>query len=124
MMMEHELALQLVELHMLSIQFGGDVRLPVFGNLRKLLGDIDLIHSTSKVTALQRSRFLGNRLGRKEVLRDLCVKAFDLALLNNRRPSNYVGTAAHGCPPSEARPPLLRTFQRNKSRQLSLAALN
>jgi antitoxin VapB len=44
MMMEYELALQLIELHMLPIEFGSDVWLPVFGNLRELLGDVDFVH--------------------------------------------------------------------------------
>jgi antitoxin VapB len=43
-MMKHELALQFVELHVLAIQFGGDVGLPVFGNLGEFIGDIDFVH--------------------------------------------------------------------------------
>jgi hypothetical protein len=35
---------ELVELYMLAIEFGRDVGLPVFGDLRKLVGDIDLGH--------------------------------------------------------------------------------
>jgi len=46
MMMEDELALQLVELDVLTVEFGRDVRLPVFGNLGELIGDVNLLHNT------------------------------------------------------------------------------
>jgi hypothetical protein len=29
---------------LLAVEFVGDVRLVIFGNLRKLLGDVDLLH--------------------------------------------------------------------------------
>src|ERR1039458_8399897 len=44
-MMEDELALKLTELHHLAVQFGGDVRLPVFRDLGEFVGDIDFIHA-------------------------------------------------------------------------------
>src|SRR5580692_11834675 len=41
-MMEDEFSLNFVELHQLTVEFGGDGRLQVFGDLGKLLGDVDL----------------------------------------------------------------------------------
>jgi hypothetical protein len=41
---EDELAHQLIELHALSVQLSGDVRLPILGNLGEFLCDIDLLH--------------------------------------------------------------------------------
>jgi hypothetical protein len=42
MMMKDKLALQLVKLHGLAVQFGSDVGLPVFRDLGEFFGDIDL----------------------------------------------------------------------------------
>jgi hypothetical protein len=44
MVMEDELAFELVELHVLAVEFRGDVWLPVFGDSRELFGDVDLVH--------------------------------------------------------------------------------
>jgi hypothetical protein len=43
-MMKDKFAFELVELYILAIELGGDVGLPVFGDLRKLLGDVDFGH--------------------------------------------------------------------------------
>jgi hypothetical protein len=43
-MVEYELTFELVKLHILAIEFGGDVGLPVFGDLGKFLGDVDFGH--------------------------------------------------------------------------------
>src|ERR1700686_5680673 len=43
-MMENELAFQLIELHVLAVEFGGDVGLPVFGDLGEFLGDVYFRH--------------------------------------------------------------------------------
>jgi hypothetical protein len=40
-MVKYELAFELVQLHILAIKFGRDVGLPVFGDLGKLLNDVD-----------------------------------------------------------------------------------
>jgi hypothetical protein len=42
--MEDELPLQFVEFDMLAVEFGGDVRLPVFRNVGKFLGNVYLFH--------------------------------------------------------------------------------
>jgi hypothetical protein len=44
-MMKHELALKLYQLHLLTVKFGGDVRLPVFRDLGEFVGDVDFIHA-------------------------------------------------------------------------------
>jgi hypothetical protein len=41
---EDEFTLQFVELKVLTIEFSGDVRLPVLGDLGEFLGDVDLVH--------------------------------------------------------------------------------
>jgi hypothetical protein len=41
--MEDELALELIELYALAVQLGGDVGLPVFGNFGEFVGDVDLM---------------------------------------------------------------------------------
>ena len=43
-MMEDELAFELVELQVLAVEFGGDVRLPIFVDLREFLNDVDFVH--------------------------------------------------------------------------------
>jgi len=43
-MVEDEFALQLVELDVLAVKFGGDVGLPVFGDPGELFSDVDLVH--------------------------------------------------------------------------------
>jgi hypothetical protein len=43
-MVIYESAFELIKLHILAIEFGGDVGLPVFGDLGKLLGDVDFGH--------------------------------------------------------------------------------
>jgi hypothetical protein len=45
MVMEDELAFYFVELDALAVQFGGDIGLPVFGNLGEFFGDIHFLHS-------------------------------------------------------------------------------
>jgi hypothetical protein len=47
-MMKYEFTLELVELHMLSVELGGNVGLPVFGNPGEFFGDIDFRHHHSK----------------------------------------------------------------------------
>jgi hypothetical protein len=46
-MVEDELAFDLVELDGLSVKFGGDVGLPVFGNLGEFFGEVDFGHGNS-----------------------------------------------------------------------------
>ena len=43
-MVEDELAFKLVELDLLSVEFGGDVGLPVLGDLGEFLGNVDFGH--------------------------------------------------------------------------------
>src|SRR5215469_16855458 len=45
MMMKDELPFDLVELYRLAVEFGRHVRLPVLGNLRELLCDVDFVHA-------------------------------------------------------------------------------
>jgi hypothetical protein len=52
MMMKHELAFQFVELHMLPVQLGGDVGLPVFLNPSEFVGDVDLVHGASPLVRM------------------------------------------------------------------------
>src|SRR6202041_796467 len=44
MMMEDELAVELYELYLLTIEFGGDARLVVVGDFREFFGDVDFGH--------------------------------------------------------------------------------
>jgi hypothetical protein len=46
-MVENEFAFEFVELYVLAVEFGGDVRLPVFGDLGEFVGDVDLVHVAS-----------------------------------------------------------------------------
>jgi hypothetical protein len=43
--MEHEFPLQLIELQMLAVELGGNVGLPVLGDLGEFIGEIDLVHA-------------------------------------------------------------------------------
>jgi hypothetical protein len=43
-MVEDEFAFKLIELDLLSVEFGHDVGLPVFAYLSELLGDVGLLH--------------------------------------------------------------------------------
>jgi len=45
-MVENELTFDLIKLHMLSVEFGGNVGLPVFRDLRELVCDIDFVHAS------------------------------------------------------------------------------
>jgi hypothetical protein len=40
-MVKHERAVEFDELHVLTVEFGGDCRLVVLANLGELLGDVD-----------------------------------------------------------------------------------
>jgi hypothetical protein len=53
---EDELALDLVELDMLAVEFGGDVGLPVFGYLGELFGEVDFGHISPIAGAEERSQ--------------------------------------------------------------------
>ena len=44
-MMKYKLALELVELDMLAVQFRSDVGLPLFRNLCELIGNVDFVHT-------------------------------------------------------------------------------
>jgi hypothetical protein len=54
--MKYEFTLELVELHILPVELGGDVRLPVFGNPGEFLRNIDFIHRHSKVLSAHPSQ--------------------------------------------------------------------
>jgi hypothetical protein len=43
-MVEDKFSFELVELYVLAVELGGDVRLPVLGNPGKFIGDVDLGH--------------------------------------------------------------------------------
>ena len=45
--MEDELAFQLVELYVLAVEFRGDVGLPIFGDGGEFFGDVDFMHDAS-----------------------------------------------------------------------------
>jgi hypothetical protein len=45
-MVKDELAIQLDELHVLSVELGGDAGLVVFGDLREFLGDVNFGHGS------------------------------------------------------------------------------
>jgi hypothetical protein len=47
MVMEDELTLNLIEFDALAVQFGGDIGLPVFGNLGELFGNVHFLHGHS-----------------------------------------------------------------------------
>src|ERR1700730_19177850 len=66
MMVKHELTEDFVQLDMLPIQFSYDIRLPVFRNLPKLLGDVDLVHFALPALVRRMSRFVGNQLVAKK----------------------------------------------------------
>src|SRR5579862_45989 len=44
---EDEFAFEFIELDVLAVEFGGDVGLPVFGNLVEFFGDVDFVHGRS-----------------------------------------------------------------------------
>jgi hypothetical protein len=52
MMMKDELAVQLDELDLLSVELGGDAGLVVFSDFRELLGDVDFGHGTLRLAVL------------------------------------------------------------------------
>jgi hypothetical protein len=52
---EDEFALDLVELDVLAVEFGGDVGLPVFGDFGEFFGDVDLEHGIVLGDSLQGS---------------------------------------------------------------------
>jgi hypothetical protein len=52
--MPDELAFQLVELHQLSVQFAGDVGLPVFVDLGEFGSEVDLVHNADEMTGCDR----------------------------------------------------------------------
>ena len=54
-MVKYEFAFELVELQVLAIELGGDVGLPVFGDLGELLGDVDFGHGILVTELLLRS---------------------------------------------------------------------
>jgi hypothetical protein len=58
--MKYEFTFELVELHILPVKLGGDVRLPVFGNPGEFLGDIDFIHRHSKILSAHPSQMRFN----------------------------------------------------------------
>jgi hypothetical protein len=43
-MVKYELSFKLVELHVLAVEFCTDIGLPVFGDFRELLSDVDFGH--------------------------------------------------------------------------------
>jgi hypothetical protein len=45
-MVKYELAIQLDELHLLPVEFGGDAGVAVVGDFCELLGDVDFGHSS------------------------------------------------------------------------------
>jgi hypothetical protein len=47
--MEYELTLELDQLYLLAVEFGGDVRLVVFGKDGELVGDVYFIHGVISV---------------------------------------------------------------------------
>ena len=59
-MMEDELAFDLVEFHGLSVEFGGDVGLPEFGDVRELFGDVDFGHGGAGVGLQASGKALGD----------------------------------------------------------------
>jgi hypothetical protein len=58
-MVKNKIALDLVELDVLSIQLGRDIGLPVFGDLRKLFGQIYFFHKNNSLS----SDLLGMKCG-------------------------------------------------------------
>jgi hypothetical protein len=42
--MKHKLTFDFVELHMLAVEFTGDIRLPVFGDFAEFISDVDFGH--------------------------------------------------------------------------------
>jgi hypothetical protein len=51
-----ELTFDFVEFHTLAVELGRDVGLPVFGDLRKLLGKVDLGHGFRIISDGERSQ--------------------------------------------------------------------
>jgi hypothetical protein len=60
-MVKDEFAFEFVELDVLAVEFGGDVGLPVFGDLGEFFGEVDLVHRRSLI----RGACLGCRFGRE-----------------------------------------------------------
>jgi hypothetical protein len=54
MMMKYEFTLEFVELDQLPVELGGDVGLPIFGDLGELFGDIDFRHRHPKSLSAHR----------------------------------------------------------------------
>jgi hypothetical protein len=55
-MVEDELSLDFVEFHVLAVEFGGDVGLPVLGDLGKLFGEVDLRHGSGIISGKKKSQ--------------------------------------------------------------------
>src|ERR1700730_4980657 len=66
MMMKHELPEDFVQLDMLPVQFSYDIRLPVFRNLPKLLGDVDLVHVALPAFVCSHVQIRRPQIGRKD----------------------------------------------------------
>src|ERR1035441_3820129 len=68
MTVKYELAVELDELNLLSVEFGGDARLVVFGNLGELFGDVDFGHESSRFAGCYFfSRWRVTLVGRRKV---------------------------------------------------------
>src|ERR1700722_1913110 len=113
MMMKDELALKLDHLNLLSVEFAGDARFPVFGNPGELLCDVDLFHcfslsiegAMSELFQMFRSitpahKFLSSHNGSASVIRTLEKKppALPAALIRNK-PAHSPGVAGLTRPP-------------------------
>src|SRR5580704_7575075 len=55
-MVKHKLTLQLAQLHLLPIEFGSNVGLPIFVDLGELLRDVDFVHATTMTCLPPRSQ--------------------------------------------------------------------
>jgi hypothetical protein len=63
-MVEDEFSFDLVQLYMLSVELGGNVGLPVFGDLGELLSDIDFVHASPIVGMERKSQRISCSPGR------------------------------------------------------------
>jgi hypothetical protein len=52
-MMKHKLAFDFVELQILAVEFGADIRLPVFGYVGELLGNVHFMHGILRSSSLR-----------------------------------------------------------------------
>jgi hypothetical protein len=66
-MMKDKFAFQLVQFHVLTVEFGSDVGFPVFVNLVKLLSEVDFVHDGffdyRRPLPVAKLRVIGHRLG-------------------------------------------------------------